>query len=46
MNHIVFEDVLFFFTRLKSSFVSMLISWARIIEEEEDSLTRILLCIL
>ena len=44
-NLIVFGDVFFSFTRLKSSFVSMLISWTWGMIEMECSLTRILLCI-
>ena len=46
MNCIVFDDVLFSLSRLKTSFVSMLVSWAGSIELEECSIVRILLCIL
>ena len=45
MNHIVFYDEHFSFSRLKSSFVSKLISWVGFIKVD-DSLVRILLCIL
>ena len=40
-NQIVFNDVPFSLTRLKSSFVSMLVSWAGYIEVEEGSFVRI-----
>ena len=43
---IVFDDVSFFLTRLKSCFVSMLVSWVGCNEVEEGSFVRILLCIL
>ena len=42
---VVFDNMHFSFSRLKSSFVSMLTSWA-MFEIEEDALVRILLCIL
>ena len=45
-NLIVFEDVFFSITRLKSSFVSMLLSWAGGMEVEVGSLARFLLLIL
>ena len=45
-NHIVFDDVFFSIARLKSSFVSMLLSWAGCMEVEEGSLVRTLLCII
>ena len=44
-NHIVFDNMYFSFTRLKSSSVIMLTSWAGF-EVEDDALVRILLCIL
>ena len=44
-NTIVFEDVVFSQNRMKLSFVSALISWARLIPDVEWSLARILLCI-
>ena len=44
-NYIGFDNMHFSFSRLKSSFVSMLTSWARF-KVEEDALVRILLCIL
>ena len=44
-NCIFFDNMHFSFSRLKSSFVSMLTSWARF-EVEEDALVRIHLCIL
>ena len=43
-NRIVFDDVPFSLSRLKSSFVSLLISWAGCIETEEGTFVRILLC--
>ena len=46
MNRIVFDDVPFSLLRLKTSFVSMLVSWVGSIELEECSIVRILLCIL
>ena len=45
-NRVVFEDVVFSPNRMKLSFVSALISWARLIPNMECSLARILLCIL
>ena len=45
-NRIVFDDVPFSISRLKTSFVSMLVSWAGSIELEECSIVRILLYIL
>ena len=45
-NRIVFDNVPFSLPRLKTSFVSMLVSWAGFIELEECSFVRILLCIL
>ena len=45
-NRIVFDDVPFSLSRLKTSFVSMLVSWAGSIELGECSIVRILLCIL
>ena len=45
-NYIVFNDVQFSLSRLKSFFVNLLTSWAVIIEVEEDFLTGIFLCIL
>ena len=45
-NRIAFDDVFVSITRLKSSFVSMLLSWARCMEVEEGSLAIILLYIL
>ena len=41
-NHIVFDDMPFSLTMLKTSFVSILVSWARSIELEECSIIRIL----
>ena len=46
MNYIVFDDVPFSLLRLKTSFVSMLVSWVRSIKLEECSIIRIFLCIL
>ena len=41
-NHIVFDDMSFSLSMLKTSFVSILVSWARSIELEECSIIRIL----
>ena len=45
-NWIIFEDVPFSLSRLKTSFASMLVSWAGCIEVKECFSIRILLCIL
>ena len=45
-NIIVFDDELFSMTRLKTSFISMFVSWASCLELGECYLVRILLCIL
>ena len=41
-NHIVFDDMPFSLSMLKTSFVSILVSWARSIELEECSIIRFL----
>ena len=41
-NHIVFDDMPFSLSMLKTSFVSILVSWAWSIELEECSIIRIL----
>ena len=40
-NHIVFDDMPFSLSMLKTSFLSILVSWARSIELEECSIIRI-----
>ena len=45
-NMIVFEEVTFSLTRLKTSFVSTFISWVGILVNREHSFVTILLCIL
>ena len=45
-NRVVFIDLPFSYSRLKISFVSALSSWADILDVEEDTFVRILLCIL
>ena len=45
-NIVVFEDYIFSPNRLKTSFISALISWARIIANVKCSIVRTLLCIL
>ena len=45
-NRIGFDDMPFSLSRLKTSFVSMLVSWGGSIELEECFIVKILLCIL
>ena len=45
-NRIVFDNVDFCFSRLKTSFISIFVYWANCLELGECSLARILLCIL
>ena len=45
-NRVIFEDAVFSLSKLKTSFVSAVISWAGLIANGEHSFVRIFLCIL
>ena len=43
---IIFDDIPFSISRLKTNFISTLVSWVGSVEVEECSLVRIFLCII